>query len=73
MRRGFARWIGLNFAFVTAEWFVGQWNLKMIQAIVISFQSLVPSFSYWDLVTPFWIIFFFATFWIFIVKRHHRA
>ena len=63
-RHGMARWIGWNFVFILIAFiFLPQWNLRFIQAIVVSFQNLVPSFTYYDLIMPFYMLFFFLTFW----------
>ena len=59
-----ARWIGWNFLFIiTVYIFIPKLNLKFILAMVVSFQTLVPSFTYYDMIMPFYLIFFFATFW----------
>ena len=64
--RAMARWIGWNFALILTIWFVAQWNLKIVQAIIISFQTLVPSFTYWDLTLPIEMISFLGTFWLWL-------
>jgi hypothetical protein len=66
MSRAFARWIGINFSLWLTVWFVGGWNLKLIQAIIVSFQTLVPSFTYWDLTFPVEMLVGFGTFWLFL-------
>ena len=68
--RNFAKWIGWNFAFILAGFvFLPRWNLKFVKALVASFANLVPGFTYWDLIMPFYMLFFFLTFWTWLRPR----
>lgn len=67
-----AQWFGWNFTVIIASWFVIGWNLKLQQAIVASFQTLVPSFTIWDLWLPFYLFFFFTTFWLWLRPSVNR-
>ena len=62
-----AKWIGWNFVAILIMYvFLPKWNLKIFQAVVAGFQTLVPTFTYWDLVTPFYMLIFFVTFWMWL-------
>lgn len=70
--RHFASFMGWNFAFAYGLYLVGNMHLKLVQAIVVSFQTLVPSFTYYDLALPAILIMFFSTFWMLLRPRALR-
>lgn len=72
-RHGFAAWIGYNFVFIIVEWFIGNLQLPLVKAFISFLATLSPPITYWDVVTPFWLLFLFATFWIFIVRRGRKT
>jgi len=62
--RHFASWIGWNFATILAVFvFIPKANFKVFAVIVARGAQLVPGFTYWDLIMPFYMLFFFWSWW----------
>ena len=70
-KMGFARRFGVWFAgiiayILTFMFFIPMANFKLTRVIILGFQNLDSSFTYWDLVTPgliaYWVLSYLTVF-----------
>ena len=70
LARHFAKWIGWNFFVISLVFvFIPRLNLKIVRVIVLSFSNQLSGFNYYDLVLPFYMVFFFLTWWQWLRPR----